>query len=223
LGVRFALELTPPALRTPFLKQLVACLKILCLSRPPLHVYSRDLAQIQGLAVMKHTFFATLALLGALPAVADTLPLGLSYQEFESVAQMKVGAQTMQVELVDPTDKYAGTKLLFDGKELARTDGDMMKLEYQFELPTSKVVLVSEYSGGNACPANYRLVQINKTGRVATTKVFGNCSDVPTVRVEGERITMTLPAEEGKRIIEEKWVFENGVLTEPRKRAVRSK
>ena len=172
---------------------------------------------------MKHKFLATLALLAALPAGADTLPLGLTYHEFKSTAQMKIGLQTMQVELVNPADKYAGTKLLLDGKELARTDGDMMKLEYQFELPTSEVVLVSEYSGGNACPANYRLVQIHKTGRVATTKVFGNCSDVPSVRVEGERITMTLPAEEGKRIVEEKWVFENGVLTEPRKRAVRPK
>lgn len=164
-------------------------------------------------------FICLAALAISFPAVSGTLPLGLTHDEFKSTDQMKVGGQTMKVELVDPADKYAGTKLLLDGKELARTEGEMMKLEYQFELPASEVVLVSEYSGGNACPANYRLVQINKTGRIATTKVFGNCSDIPKVRVEGERMTITLPAEDGKRIVEEKWTFENGVLTEPRKRA----
>ena len=62
-------------------------------------------------------------------------------------------------------------------------------------------------------------MQVNNDGRAAITKVFGNCSDIPKVRVEGERITITLPAEDGKRIVEEKWIFEKGVLTEPRKRA----
>ena len=103
---------------------------------------------------MKHKFLATLALLAALPAVADTLPLGLTHDEFKSADQMQVGAQTMKVELINPADKYAGTKLTLGGKELARTEGEMMKLEYQFDLPASKAVLVSEFSGGNACPAN---------------------------------------------------------------------
>jgi len=168
---------------------------------------------------MKHKFLATLALLAALPAVADTLPLGLTHDEFVSTDQMKIGVQTMKIEPVNPADKYAGTKLLLGDKELARTEGEVMKLEYQFDLPASKVVLVSEFSGGNACPANYRLVQVAKDGQATTTKVFGNCSDIPKVRVEGERITITLPAEDGKRIVEEKWIFEKGVLTEPRKRA----
>ncbi|QEI07516.1 hypothetical protein FXN63_17980 [Pigmentiphaga aceris] len=173
---------------------------------------------------MKKTATLSAAILALLsPVLASALPLGITHDEFKSVEKLQIGSQTMRILLVNPKEEYDGVKLMLGDKELARTDGDRMKIEYQFDLPNSKVVLVSEYSGGNACPANYRLVQLNKSGSVTTTKVFGNCSDIPKINVNGERIAVTLPAEDGKRIVEETWTFEKGVLTEPRKRGDRSK
>jgi hypothetical protein len=166
---------------------------------------------------MKLSSALPLAALALLPALAFAAPVTITHEDFKSVDQMKIGTHAMQIVLVNPKDQFDGVKLLLDKKELARTDGDRMKIEYVFPLTGSQVVMVSEYSGGNGCPANYRFVKIDDDGKVATTKVFGNCSDIPKVAVDGERITVSLPAEAGKRIVTEKWVYEKGVLTEPRK------
>lgn len=173
---------------------------------------------VQEPTVVTFTSMLSKAVLATLlPGIALAAPTTISSQDFASVDQLKMGAHTLKIVLVNPKDEFDGVKLLLDSKELARTDGDRMKIEYQFRLPTSDVVLVSEYSGGNGCPANYRFVQVGKDDRVVTTKVFGNCSDIPQVTVDGERITVALPAEAGKRIVMQKWTFEKGVLAEPKR------
>jgi hypothetical protein len=68
----------------------------------------------------------------------------------------------------------------------------LVSVERKFEIAERDVVLVSTGSGGNACPAMYVFVVVER-GTAHVSDAFGNCSDIPKVSRAGDRIVMEFP------------------------------
>ena len=93
-------------------------------------------------------------------------------------------------------------------------------------LSEGQVALVSFNSGGNACPAQFRLVRVVSGDKVDVSDEFGDCSDSPTVtlrQLPEEEIAVGFPGyyqlwqsrEPGfRRPPPTNWVYKKGVLRE---------
>lgn len=81
----------------------------------------------------------------------------------------------------------------FAGK-LIRDNGDYAVSQISgFNIGDHQMILLSAYSGGTACPVTYFIVDVDATGNAKTTQDFGSCSDAdPTVRLDGDKITVTM-------------------------------
>jgi hypothetical protein len=63
------------------------------------------------------------------------------------------------------------------------------------QLNMGEVVVLATYSGGNACPAQFRVVRIVENG-AQVSEEFGDCSDSPTITLKqlpDEQITFGFP------------------------------
>jgi hypothetical protein len=72
-------------------------------------------------------------------------------------------------------------------------------------------VLVAEAPGGNGCPEMYRAIDLSAAVPIVS-RVFGTCSDVPSVVVTNGALTTTMPGMNGKANIV--YRFANGALRE---------
>jgi len=72
-------------------------------------------------------------------------------------------------------------------------------------------VLVAEAPGGNGCPEMYRAIDLSAAVPIVS-RVFGTCSDVPSVAVTNGASTTTMPGMNGKANIV--YRFANGALRE---------
>lgn len=93
------------------------------------------------------------------------------------------------------------------------------------QLEMGEIVILSVSARGNACPALYRIIQLQSAERYVVTQEFGDCSDTPTVIQEPERITVRFPGYYALRDTTmpgfrppppKTWIFHNSVLREVR-------
>lgn len=57
-------------------------------------------------------------------------------------------------------------------------------------------VILIEFGGGTACPATYRLLDL-QTSPPTLTREFGTCSDLPVLAVTDGSVTVTMPSPRG--------------------------
>ena len=93
-------------------------------------------------------------------------------------------------------------------------------------LSQGEVAIVSFNSGGNACPAQFRVVRVVSADRVEVSEEFGDCADSPTItlrQLPEEELTIGFPGyyqlwqsqEPGfRRPPPRTWVYRKGVLRE---------
>src|SRR5215207_2689090 len=93
-------------------------------------------------------------------------------------------------------------------------------------LSQGEVAVVSFSSGGNACPAQFRVVRVVSADRVEVSEEFGDCADSPTITLKQlpeEELTIGFPGyyqlwqsqEPGfRRPPPTTWVYKKGVLRE---------
>ncbi|MBV8858322.1 MAG: hypothetical protein JOZ02_15425 [Acidobacteria bacterium] len=93
-------------------------------------------------------------------------------------------------------------------------------------LSQGEVAIVSFNSGGQACPAQFRVVRVVSADKVEVSEEFGDCSDSPTVTLKQlpeEELTFGFPGyyqlwqsqEPGfRRPPPTTWVYRKGVLRE---------
>jgi hypothetical protein len=119
-------------------------------------------------------------------------------------------------------------ELRLGGKTVFETEGpSFVHFEAFFpNLSQGEVALVSFNSGGNACPAQFRLVRVVSADKVEVSDEFGDCADSPTVTLKQlpeEEITVGFPGyyqlwqsrEPGfRRPPPSAWVYRKGVLRE---------
>ena len=97
-----------------------------------------------------------------------------------------------------------------------------LDLSEPYQIGASDVVLVTD-NGGTACPALYYFVTVTKSG-AKVSPAFGSCSDLITVKRNGESISVSMPGYQGPseskraqlRAARERHVFiyHAGVVTE---------
>ena len=119
-------------------------------------------------------------------------------------------------------------ELRFGGKSVLRMEGaSFVHFEAHFpNLSMGEVVVVSVNSGGNACPAQFRVVRVVAAERVEVSDEFGDCADSPTItlrQLPEEEITFGFPGyyqlwqsrEPGfRRPAPTAYVYRKGVLKE---------
>ena len=93
-------------------------------------------------------------------------------------------------------------------------------------LSQGEVAVVSFNSGGNACPAQFRVVRVVSADKVDVSEEFGDCADSPTItlrQLPEEELTVGFPGyyqlwqsrEPGfRRPPPSTWVYKKGVLRE---------
>jgi hypothetical protein len=93
-------------------------------------------------------------------------------------------------------------------------------------LSQGEVAIVSFNSGGNACPAQFRVVRVVSADRVEVSEEFGDCADSPTItlrQLPEEELTIGFPGyyqlwqsqEPGfRKPPPATWVYKKGVLRE---------
>jgi len=114
--------------------------------------------------------------------------------------------------------------LLFKGAPFKPTieANNSLDLGKPFEIGAADVVLVTD-NGGTSCPALYYFVTVTKSG-AKVSPAFGSCSDLITVKRNGESISVSMPGYQGPseskkaqlRAAREKHIFiyHAGVVTE---------
>lgn len=119
-------------------------------------------------------------------------------------------------------------ELRLGGRTLLATEGQMwVHFEAHFpNLSAGEVVVVSFGSGGNACPAQFRVVRVVSAGKAEVSEEFGDCADSPTItlrQLPEEEITFGFPGyyqlwqsrEPGfRRPAPVTYVYKKGVLKE---------
>jgi hypothetical protein len=87
--------------------------------------------------------------------------------------------------------------LLFNGAPFKPTieANNSLDLSKPFEIGVADVVLVTD-NGGTSCPALYYFVTVTKSGAKASP-AFGSCSDLITVKRNGESISVSMPGYQG--------------------------
>ena len=93
-------------------------------------------------------------------------------------------------------------------------------------LSQGEVAVVSFNSGGNACPAQFRVVRVVSADKVEVSEEFGDCADSPTITLQllpDEQLSLRFPgyyrlsqeSEPGfRKPPPTTWVYQKGVLKE---------
>lgn len=119
-------------------------------------------------------------------------------------------------------------ELRLGAKTVLQTEGQsFVNFEAFFpNLSQGEVAVVSFNSGGNACPAQFRVVRVASAERVEVSEEFGDCADSPTItlrQLPEEELSFGFPGyyqlwqsrEPGfRRPPPTTWVYRKGVLRE---------
>lgn len=132
---------------------------------------------------MRSTGFIAAMFLGAIAAHASTARAAFPQQQVTTK-----GGHTVRIVALSMVlhDVYLGNRLMY------RDDGDSMVLPAgSYSIAGTTYFLISDESGGTACPSMYRVVIAG--ARNIVTRTFGTCSDVPNVAASGSELLVTLP------------------------------
>ena len=128
-------------------------------------------------------------------------------------------------------------ELRLGGRTVLETEGPTrVNFEAHFpNLSQGEVVVVSFGSGGNACPAQFRVLRVVSAGKVDVSDEFGDCSDSPTItlrQLPEEEITIGFTGyyqlwqsrEPGfRKPPPSAYVYKKGVLSEVKPPAVKGR
>ena len=119
--------------------------------------------------------------------IKNFIVLTIFFQSFLVFAQ--VNNETIQGTLAIKDNVLYLNKRVIDPK----IEGSFFLLiKENFTYKDGNAILLMNGSGGTACPALYRLI-ILAPNYIKQTPEFGNCSDLPTVAVEGNTLKITFP------------------------------
>ncbi|MDT5157320.1 MAG: hypothetical protein QOH51_1677 [Acidobacteriota bacterium] len=77
-------------------------------------------------------------------------------------------------------------ELRLNGKKVQAIEGDMyagFKAHFR-DLEMGEVIVMWVSEGGTACPAQFRIIRVEGTGKVSVTDEFGDCGDSPTITLQ---------------------------------------
>lgn len=84
-------------------------------------------------------------------------------------------------------------KLLLNDKEIFQYEGQSIEIARVLNGSDRDYLMVSNYSGGIACPVQLVIVEIYKSGRHKISEGFGTCTDLFKVRLAQGRVIVEMP------------------------------
>jgi hypothetical protein len=84
-------------------------------------------------------------------------------------------------------------RLLFNGKEILQLEGHSVEILSVLRGAGRDYVIVTEYSGGIACPVVIIIVEVTKSGPLAISEEFGSCSDLIKAKLVKGRVIIEMP------------------------------
>lgn len=116
--------------------------------------------------------------------------------------RLTTAAGEITVTEVKSKDDTVTKALSLAGKTIYDQNDYSLDIERAFAYPDQRTVLLLAISeGGTACPSRYRFLTIRADGSTSSTDEFGTCSDVPTVTLADDRITISLPDMQGRGVL----------------------
>ena len=168
-----------------------------------------------------------------LARAALALLLAFACAASRAEAQRGAGGESLTTKagvlaIVRTDEEALKWELRLGPRTLLRTEGQSwVHFEAVFpNLSQGEVVVVSFGSGGNACPAQFRVVRVVSADKVDVSEEFGDCADSPTITLKQlpeEELTFGFPGyyqlwqsrERGfRRPPPTTYVYRKGVLSE---------
>lgn len=96
--------------------------------------------------------------------------------------------------VIDIKDNDEGRhKLLLNGEEIFQYEGQSIEIARVLNGSGRDYLIVSNYSGGIACPVQLVIVEIYKSGGHKVSEEFGTCTDLFKVRLVNDRVIVEMP------------------------------
>lgn len=87
----------------------------------------------------------------------------------------------------------SGAELLFRGKVIFECGGDSAEIHSVLHGVNRDHVIVAIHSGGIACPTQFVIVDLEKSGRHRRSPEFGSCSPLLTARMQNDAVVAETP------------------------------
>lgn len=85
-------------------------------------------------------------------------------------------------------------QLLLNGKEIFQYEGQSMEIANLLKGRDRDFLVVGAYSGGIACPVQFVIVEVYKSGTHKVSEQFGGCTEPTKVRLIIDRVIIEMPA-----------------------------
>ncbi len=129
----------------------------------------------------------------------------LTYTDNSQYFQPKFdqGPQVKPLKFTKNTEDGTASLYLDDNEIYASDEYGNLGIEKEFPIADGKVSLIWLSTGGTACPAMFMYVVARQDSLPLITTEFGNCSDIPTITNNKDKITVALPGNPAQT-----WVFD---------------
>ncbi|HKR12828.1 MAG TPA: hypothetical protein VJT15_12280 [Pyrinomonadaceae bacterium] len=95
--------------------------------------------------------------------------------------------------LIEIKDNDEGRhKLLLNGKEIFQYEGQSIEIARVLNGSARDYLIAGNYSGGIACPVQFVIVEIYKSGGHKVSEKFGTCTDLFKVRLVNDRVIVEM-------------------------------
>lgn len=97
------------------------------------------------------------------------------------------------IEIKDDEEDRLKHKLLLNGKEIFQYEGQSIEIARVLNGSGRDYLVVGSYSGGIACPVQFNIVEVHKSGAYKVSEDFGACTEPSKVRLVNQRLIIEMP------------------------------
>ena len=110
-----------------------------------------------------------------------------------SAGQQQQNSRFGVIEIKDDDEDRLKHQLLLNGKEIFQYEGQSIEIANVLKGKDRDFLIVGTYSGGIACPVQFVIVEIHKSGVHKVSEHFGSCTEPTKVRFI-DRVIIEMPA-----------------------------
>ena len=97
------------------------------------------------------------------------------------------------IEIEDDEDDRLKHKLLLNGKEISQYEGESIEITRVLNGSGRDYLIVGNHSGGIACPVQFIIIEVYKSGGHNVREDFGACTEPFKVRLVNDRVIIEMP------------------------------
>ena len=97
------------------------------------------------------------------------------------------------IEIKEDEEDRLKHKLLLNGKDIFQYEGESIEIARVLNGSGRDYLIVGNYSGGIACPVQFIIVEVYKSGAHKVSDDFGACTEPSKVSLVNERVIIEMP------------------------------